>query len=440
MFPLKRELGGFDAYNLWDGLQDKINKNGEDILPFEYATWDKKMTNELRTQLDNKQADLLEHFKGEFGRRKFTFLLIGRTGVGKSSTINSLLGVNVSEVGEFQAATKHIERFDATIHGIPFTVIDTPGLTEDDLELTDFNYLDEIKSQVQQIDCLWYVTPLSETRIRSDELKSLKLVSQTFGADVWNRTIIVFTFADMIPAEVYQHFLAQRTKLIRSEIAKFIGLLAAKGISFVTVANGAKGTLARPDGSLWLSELFTKVIETVSNESAIPFFLGTKPRVLAESMIDPDKLEATAQNNDKQEGTDISFDNAFDFVLNELRVIYEQTRQQSHSWFRFSLAAAVVGFVTFVTGIFFVLTGQGTLGMITLLSSVIPSVTAALFFTQSKTANERIDKVGAKLGEAQELQTAVKIANTIVDLKAQDKLKAEIVKKILRMDRILKQN
>lgn len=394
------------------------------------------MAKKLDVLIDDRQADLLEKFRAEFGKRRFTFLLIGRTGVGKSSTINSLLGVKVSEVGRFEATTKRVKYFNADIHDIPFTVIDTPGLTEDDLDVTDFNYLEEIKREVQQIDCLWYVTRLDEPRIRRDELMSLRLVSQTFGEDVWKRAIIVFTFADMVNPTEYKQYFVQRTKLIRSEITKFVGPLDAKGVSSIAVANGDDGPLTLPDGSLWLNELFIKVIATVSNESAVPFFLGTKQRILAESVANHDKPE----DSKTQDEINLPFDNTFDFVLDELRIIYEQTRLQSQSWFKFSLIAAVVGFITFVTGVFFLLSGQSASGIITLLSSVIPSVAAAMFFTQSKAANNRVDKIRAKLGETQELHTAVKIANTIVDLKAQDKLKSEIVKKILHTEKNRKQS
>jgi hypothetical protein len=58
-------------------------------------------------------------------------------------------------------------------------------------------------------------------------------------------------------------------------------------------------------------------------------------------------------------------------------------------------------------------------------------VVAALFFLQSKAANERVDAIQTKLTEAREVQTAVEIANTISDRKSRDRLKTEIVRKTL---------
>ena len=134
----------------------------------------------------------------------------------------------------------------------------------------------------------------------------------------------------------------------------------------------------------------------------------------------------------------IPYDKAFDTiahstasVLHQLEKIYAQTREQAQGWFRFSLIAAGAGFALIGIGVVAVVLGQLTAGLITSLSSAIPNVVAALFFLQSKAANERVDAIQTKLTEAREVQTAVEIANTISNRKSRDRLKAEIVRKTL---------
>ena len=119
------------------------------------------------------------------------------------------------------------------------------------------------------------------------------------------------------------------------------------------------------------------------------------------------------------------------FVLDQLELGYRQTREQAQGWFRFSLIAACVGFALVGVGVITVIFGQTTAGIITVISSVIPDVAAALFFVQSKAANQRVDTIQAKLTDAHEVQTAVEIVNTMSDPTAQDNLKAEIVRKAL---------
>lgn len=139
-------------------------------------------------------------------------------------------------------------------------------------------------------------------------------------------------------------------------------------------------------------------------------------------------------------GRDIAvpLDKAFDTVaqstesvLGQLEKIYVQAREQAQGWFRFSLIAAGVGFVLIGIGVVAVVFGQLTTGLITSLSSAIPNVVAALFFLQSKAANERVDAIQTKLTEAREVQTAVQIADSIETKRERDRLKAEIARKVI---------
>ena len=55
--------------------------------------------------------------------------MIGRTGVGKSTFINNLLGQELAKVGyTLQSETTTVYPHEDSVEGVPIVVYDTPGL------------------------------------------------------------------------------------------------------------------------------------------------------------------------------------------------------------------------------------------------------------------------------------------------------------------------
>ncbi|NJM72420.1 MAG: hypothetical protein HC862_20870 [Scytonema sp. RU_4_4] len=213
-------------------------------------------------------------------QRKFTFLLVGRTGVGKSSTINTLIGEKVAKVGKFQPVTENIGKYEYNIEGIPCTVVDTPGLA--DTSDKDEQYISSIKSAVPEPDSMWFVTRLDESRVRDDERKTIKTISKAFGKQAWEKAIIVFTHADKVKSDDYNEYLTTRTKLIQEEIANYVNTDIAQQIPSVAVANNPEDrpkSLPTPNGEPWLNELYTTVIKRISDNGLLPITMATAPRV-----------------------------------------------------------------------------------------------------------------------------------------------------------------
>lgn len=204
--------------------------------------------------------------------RRFAFMLVGRTGVGKSSTLNSLFGWKVAETNRYERQTTHVSVHTRELDGIPFSIIDTPGLCDEDSDQnSDLRYLEEMRTVGKQIDSLWFVTRLDDRRLGRDEKLTIKLISESFKPEIWKHAVIVFTHADL--SEDFSKDLAMRSELVRREIARYTGSEIATDIPAVAVNNTSNLT---PDGKKWKGELYFQTFMKVSREGLLTFALGTR--------------------------------------------------------------------------------------------------------------------------------------------------------------------
>lgn len=206
----------------------------------------------------------LERMLANTKNKPLIFFVVGRTGWGKSSTVNSLVGKEVSKVNRYQAETADVVGFNFEINNIKATVFDTPGLC--DGSGNDQRYIDLIRSKVRTPDSMLYVSRLDETRSEND-LRAIKIISYALGPIVWQYAVIVFTFANNIEPSEYQEQLRIKKQIILQTIADVIGDgNMPSQIPVVAIDNKRKTT---PDGKEWLGNLFTAIVDRVSKEGTV---------------------------------------------------------------------------------------------------------------------------------------------------------------------------
>ena len=125
-------------------------------------------------------------------------MVLGKTGVGKSTLINNMFSAHLAETGVGKPVTKEIQKFEKP--NFPLAIYDTPGM-----ELDGSNALEQLLADVtaiiksgrksgdvnQMVHCLWYCIATPSHRFESAEIEFLRRVSAQSGTGI--PVIVVLT-------------------------------------------------------------------------------------------------------------------------------------------------------------------------------------------------------------------------------------------------------
>ncbi|GKF30222.1 translocase of chloroplast 120, chloroplastic-like protein [Tanacetum coccineum] len=129
-------------------------------------------------------------------------MVLGKTGVGKSATINSIFDEVKFRTDAFQLGTKKVQDVVGTVQGIKVRVIDTPGLLP--------FWADQRKNQkiLQSVKMFIQKSPpaivlyLDRLDMQSrDDMPLLRTITDIFGQSIWFNAIVVLTHAASAPPE-----------------------------------------------------------------------------------------------------------------------------------------------------------------------------------------------------------------------------------------------
>lgn len=208
-----------------------------------------------------------------------TILVMGKGGVGKSSTVNSLIGERVVTVSAFQSEAPRPTMVSRSRAGFTLNVIDTPGLVEG-------GYINDLALEIikrfllnKTIDVLLYVDRLDAYRVDNLDRQVIKAIGDTFGKGIWHRAIVVLTHAQLSPPDAlsYEEFFTKRSeavlKVVRAgaNIKKQDSLGSSIPVVLVENSGRCKTNESEekivPNGTAWIPNLVKTIIDVVSNGS-----------------------------------------------------------------------------------------------------------------------------------------------------------------------------
>ncbi|KYQ89924.1 GTP-binding protein [Tieghemostelium lacteum] len=184
---------------------------GEDYDPFLSILEDPNEESQgasggIEKETTEELQEMLSLLKGI--QNECNVLLLGRTGVGKSSTLNTVFGIDIP-VHSSESCTQDPFTYSRCVNGFKLNIIDTPGFLDSQGDAVDSVNMLKIQRYLsgKTIHCVLFVEKFTETRFDGAHQLVINQFTEKLGAQLWRNAAIVLTYANsVLPDSCYDGF------------------------------------------------------------------------------------------------------------------------------------------------------------------------------------------------------------------------------------------
>ena len=186
------------------------------------------------------------------------------------------------------------------------TVFDTPGLA--DATGNDEEYLRKIKEKVIHFDLFLFCTEMTSKRFRTDDLETIKKLTEALGKKLWDHALVVLTFANEVPLSSTKktddvpdttafsdRFLAFKRKIKKHLVAIGVPEITATNLPFAPA--GELDDPRLPDREDWLTAFWIAAFKRINRNAKPAFLMASIDRISFSS--DEGKEESKARKDCK---------------------------------------------------------------------------------------------------------------------------------------------
>lgn len=199
-----------------------------------------------------------------------TIMVLGKSGVGKSATINSIFDEVKFGTDAFQMGTTKVQDVVGTVQGIKVRVIDTPGLLSScSDQYKNEKILHSVKRFIKKSppDIVLYLDRLDMPSRDFGDMPLLRTITEIFGPSIWFNAIVVLTHAASAPPDgpngtpsTYDMFVTQRSHAVQQVIRQAAGdMRLMNPVALVENHSACRtnraGQRVLPNGQVWKPHL-----------------------------------------------------------------------------------------------------------------------------------------------------------------------------------------